>query len=448
MTTYVLDLNDSELRVARLGSDTGEIVAQSSGFAMIDGSIVFGEAALRQFRLHPRKINNQYWNRLNTEPLPTRGPNAANHADLIFRHFTDLIREAKLGTGDECFIATPGTTTNDQLGLLLGIAGEAGVMVSGLVDAGLAASVSHPAPKRVVHVDVALHRAVVTDLVKSEALTRQRADEIGELGLTNLLDAWVNVIADRFVRDARFDPLSIAATDQQVYNRLIDWLMDPARSRELVVEVDHRGSVRRAELGVDALIAKVAQRYRMLDRFSDNATVFLSHRAARLPGLVDHLSANAARVVSLDRSDLFRGIAAHQSLIRSDPNALRLITRLPVTPVAPVERERERDRETSPPTTLRFAPERPTHVLFGSDAVAIGQSLTIGRDGFPELPEDFPHDAVQIVVTSNGVQLRLKGPVGAMLDGDVVSGSASLVKGAVLDVAGFRFQLIRTRSGP
>src|SRR5262249_53940503 len=172
------------------------------------------------------------------------------------------------------------------------------------------ASVSHPAPKRVVHVDVLLHRAVVTELAKSEALARQRADDVGELGLTNLLDAWVNVIADRFVRDARFDPLSIAATDQQVYNRLLDWLSDPARPRELAVDVDHRGSVRRAEIGVDALVTKVAQRYRMLDRFSDNATVFLSHRAARLPGLAEHLAGNAARVVPLDRTDLFRGVAA------------------------------------------------------------------------------------------------------------------------------------------
>jgi hypothetical protein len=446
MTTYVLDTNDSELRIARLAADSGEVVALSNGFALIDGAIVFGDAALRQFRLHPRKINNQYWNRLNTEPLPTRAPNAANHADLVFRHFAELIRDAKFAAGDECFIATSGTTTNEQLGLLLGIAGEAGATVTGLVDAGLAASVSHPAPKRLVHIDVSLHRAVVTELVKSEALARQRADDVGELGLTNLLDAWVNVIADRFVRDARFDPLSIAATDQQVYNRLMDWLMDPARPREFVVDVDYRGSVRRAELNVDALVAKVVQRYRMLDRFTDGATVFLSHRAVRLPGLVDHVAANAARVTALDRLDLFRGVAAHRALIRSDPSALRLITRLPVTPVVPVERDRE--REPPPPTALRLAPERPTHVLFGSDAVAIGQSLTIGRDGFPELPEEFPHNVVQIVVTGNGVQLRLKEPVHATLDGDAVDGSAALVKGAVLDVAGFRFQLIRTRSGP
>jgi len=445
MTTYVLDLNDSELRIARLGADASEVVVQSNGFALIDDrSIVFGDPALKQFRLHPRKINNQFWNRLNTEPLPTRAPNAANHADLVFRHFAELLREAKFAPGDECFIATPGTTTNEQLGLLLGIAGEARAAVTGLVDAGLVASVAHPAPKRLVHVDVSLHRAVVTELGKGEGLARQRADEIAELGLANLLEAWANVIADRFVRDARFDPLSIAATDQQVYDRLIDWLLDPTRPREFGVDVDHRGSVRRAEINADALIAKVAQRYRMLDRFADGSTVFLSHRAARLPGLSEYLASIAARVVALDRMDLFRGVAAHQSLIRSDPNALRLVTRLPVAPVAPVERE----RESPPPTTLRLAPERPTHVLFGADAVAIGQSLTIGREGFPELPDDFPHDAVQIVVTGNGVQLRLREPVHATLDGDAVNGGAALVKGAVLDVAGFRFQLIRTRSGP
>ncbi|HET6472133.1 MAG TPA: hypothetical protein VFG38_09830 [Pseudomonadales bacterium] len=445
MTTFVLDLNDSELRLARIGADTSEVVAQSSGFALIeDRSIVFGDAALKQYRLHPRKINNHYWNRLNSEPLPARGRNAANNADLVYGHFAELLRTAGFAKGDECFIATPGTTTNEQLGLLLGIAAEAGAPVTGLVDAGLAACVAHPAPKRIVHIDVSLHRAVVTELTKAEGLARQRADEIGELGLTSLLDAWVNVIADRFVREARFDPLSIAATDQQVYDRLVDWLMDPARQREFGIDVDHRGSLRRAELSTDALVAKVAPRYRALDRFADGSTVFLSHRAARLPGLTEQLAATATRVVALERMDLFRGIVAHQGLIRSDPNALRLVTRLPVAPVVPVERE----REPTPAAPLRLAPERPTHVLYGSDAVAIGQSLTIGRDGFPELPDDFPHDAVQIVATGNGVQLRLKESVFVTLDGDAVNGSTALVKGAVLDVGGLRFQLIRTRSGP
>ncbi len=60
MPTYVLDMNDSELRIARVGADATDIVAQSIGFAMIDDrAIRFGESAMQQFRLHPRQVNNQ-----------------------------------------------------------------------------------------------------------------------------------------------------------------------------------------------------------------------------------------------------------------------------------------------------------------------------------------------------------------------------------------------------
>lgn len=443
MTTYVLDMNDSELRIARLGADAIDVVAQSNGFAIIDErSIRFGDSAMQQFRLHPRQVNNHYWNRMNTDPLAVRGPNTANHADLVYRHLADLVKQASVGAGDDFVIATPGTTSNEQLGLLLGITGEADVTVAGLVDAALAGSALQPTPKRAVHIDVFLHRAVITELTKSDGLARTRVDEVAELGLATLADAWVNAIADRFVRDARFDPLSIAAADQQLYNQLHAWLADSARPKEFGVDVDLRGSLRHAELSADALISKVAQRYRMLDRYVDGNLVLLSHRAARLPGLTEHVASSAARVVPLDRMDLFRSIATHQSLIRSDPAALRLVTRLPAQTTAA-------DREPPPPpTAIRLPPERPTHVLLGSDAVAIGQGLTFGREAFPELPVDFPRDSVQIVTGSNGVQLRLADGTVALLDGSPAQNGAGIAKGAVLEVAGARFQLIRTRSGP
>lgn len=444
MPTFVFDMNDSELRIARSGADGPDIAAQSIGFALIeDRAIRFGESALQQFRVHPRQVNNQFWNRLSADPLAVRGPNAANHADLVYRHFCELVHEAGVTATDEFVIATPGTTTNEQLGLLLGITAEAGIAVTGLVDNALGASVVHPSPKRVLHIDVFLHRGVITELTRTDGLARQRTEEISELGLTSLLDAWVNVIADRFVRDARFDPLSIAATDQQLYNQLHAWLRGATRPREFGIDVDHRGSLRRAELNVEALIDKVTPRYRMLDRHVDAATVFLSHRASRMPGLQEHLSGVAARVVALDPLDLFRGVAQHLSLIRSEPDALRLVTRLPAQ--SPIVFDRE---SPPPPTALRLPPERPTHVLLGSDAVAIGQTLALGRDAFPELPDDFPHDAIQIVAGGNAVQLRLRDDVHATLDGEPAHNGTSVSKGAVLAVAGARFQLIRTRSGP
>ncbi len=445
MATYVLDMNDSELRVARLEWDAIETVASSSGFALIDSrTIGFGEPAMQQFRLHPRQINNQYWNRLSTDPLAIRGPNTANHADLVYRHFVELVTEAAAGADDSFIIATPGTTSNEQLGLLLGIAAQAGITVTGLVDSALVACITHPCPRRVLHIDVFLHRAVVTEMTKTDGLARQRVEEIAELGFTNLLDAWANVIADRFVRDTRFDPLSIATTDQQLYNQLRERLQQIPLSREISIDIDHQGSLRRAELGIEALIDKAAPRYRMLDRHVDAATTFVSHRAAQLPGLLDHLGEVAGRVVTLDRMDLFRGIAQQQLLIHSDPQALRLVTRLPAQPSVGFERE----AVTAPPTTLRLPPERPTHILLGSDAVAIGQTLALGAEAFPELPAEFPHGAVQIVVGSNAVHLSLRDGVHASLDGDTAQNGATISKGSVLEVGSARFQLIRTRSGP
>ncbi len=343
-------MNDSELRIARVDGDVADIVAQSTGFAMIDDrAIRFGERAMQQFRLHPRQVNNQFWNRLNTDPLAVRGPDTANNADLVYRHVRRTgsrggVRSRMTNSSSQ----RPAPRRTNSWDCCSASLAEAGITVTGLVDNALAASILHPSPKRVLHVDVFLHRVVVTEMTKTDGLARQRVEEIAELGFTNLLDAWVNVIADRFVRDARFDPLSIATTDQQLYNQLLHWLRDPARPREFGIDVDLRGSLRRAELNDEALIDKVTPRYRMLDRHSDGATVFLSHRAARLPGLPAHLAGSAARVVTLD---------AHGSVPRhrvaSDVDPLR--SKSPAPRHAPARATDRRRGTRSPAATANRA---------------------------------------------------------------------------------------------
>jgi len=52
---------------------------------------------------------------------------------------------------------------------------------------------------------------------------------------------------------------------------------------------------------------------------------------------------------------------------------------------------------------------------------------------------------VQIAATSSGVQLKLRDTT-ATLDGEAAQNGAIVLKGAMLEVAGVRFQLIRTRS--
>ena len=66
---------------------------------------------------------------------------------------------------DEVLLALPGSYSHDQLGLILGIARACGLPVRGLVDAAVAASATRGATgERRIHLDLELHRAVVTEL--------------------------------------------------------------------------------------------------------------------------------------------------------------------------------------------------------------------------------------------------------------------------------------------
>jgi hypothetical protein len=78
VATFVLDLNDAELRI---GAE-GRTVAQTAGFALIlPSGLLFGEDAVRQFRLHPRQANNVFWHRLDTDALAVLAERT--HADIL-----------------------------------------------------------------------------------------------------------------------------------------------------------------------------------------------------------------------------------------------------------------------------------------------------------------------------------------------------------------------------
>jgi hypothetical protein len=436
MKRFLLDMNDSELRIAQIGERI-DVVTQSCGFALIDGrEVVIGERAMQQFRLHPRQANNQFWHRLSTDALPVRGPDTATFADLVYRQLQELARQAQIGPDDELFVAVAGSTSADQLGLLVGIAGELGLQVFGLTDAAVAASAHAPnAPLR--HLDVQLHRLVVTELTRrDDCIARERIHDIAELGLIGLMEAWINVLADRFVRDTRFDPLSIAATDQQLSTQLDRWLRDVPQRRNLSVEIQHEGTQRRAELPIEALAAKVAPRYRVLDPLVHAQPVAVSHRGARLPGLVEHLSGIASQVRVLDESALFDGFARATSAIRSGPDALRLVTRLPFTPAAT-------DVAKAAPAAAR---DVPSHVLHGHDAVPLFDGIELdaqsfGRDNRQPLPS-----APRVIAREGAYLLELGTNPDIRLNGLEARSGTLLAKGDVVDVAGERFEFIGVRS--
>ncbi|NJN52274.1 MAG: hypothetical protein HC809_11430 [Gammaproteobacteria bacterium] len=428
MTLFVLDLNDAELRMSREGA----IVARSRGFALIDqDELLLGDAAVRQFRLHPRQANNLFWHRLNSETLSHRGKDVANHADLVYRHLRALTETAKFTADDELIIAAPATTSTDQLGLLLGIAQQLGLKVAGLVDAGVAAAATTQTPERFSFIDVSLHRMSVTQIASAEQLQRTGSVEVNEVSLSALLEAWVNVIADRFVRETRFDPLANAATEQQVYNQVFDWLAAATTAPELAIEVGHGANARRIDVPAGVLIDKAANRYRLTETVLDGP-LLLSHRAAALPGFVAALRTRVEQVTVCEPNAIFAGVVLNSNAIRSSGDGLRFVTRLPSAGVS---------RPVAPAQTL------PTHVLWGHRAVPINAGITIGRDAFPDLPATFPDSAVAIARSADAVRLSVAAGTALAVDGAPARDGAELRCGSAIELAGVRFALIEVANG-
>jgi hypothetical protein len=455
MATFVLDLNDIDLRILR----DDVVLAGDSGFAFIQGAQVeFGDAARRRARLHPRQSSNQHWHRLALDPLAVRAPNLGNLADLVYRQLRDLTQRAGVGKSDELLVAAPGTVTPDQLGLLLGVAQELGIAIHGLVDAAVAAATQSTLSGRVTHVDLSLHRATVTSLEIGETVSRLAVQEVPDAGLLHIVDGWVNVVANRFVSETRFDPLRIAETEQQVYDQVHDWLTAAERGSELIVEASHRDALRRVTVPTMALIDKAITRLRSLsDAIPSHGTVLLSHRAAGVPGLSDRLVADRATLFPLPSAALPRGIALNLERVRSSPDALKFVTRLnragasePASaatppPAAARPAPAETPRPTPPASDLRV----PTHVLYHGRARAIGTRLLVGRAAFPEghRADALPERVVLVEQSADSVWVRPIDGIALTLNAKPMVEPARARIGDVVRAESHEFVLIRVLDG-
>jgi len=218
--TLALEINDAGIVLAR----DGHVVAEVPGCAMLDErEPQTGEAAVQRARLRPLYAETRYWQDLGTEPLQRPMPAASSFADIAYAQLAQIAREAGV-SGSETLYAVPAWYTREQLGVLLGVAREAGLPAVGLVDAGLAAAALEPVPAGTVHLELSLHRATLTVLEHLGELRRVRYELLPQHGWLALQQAWIDMAGAAFVRKTRFDPLHEAAGEQRLWDGLPGWL--------------------------------------------------------------------------------------------------------------------------------------------------------------------------------------------------------------------------------
>ena len=144
----------------------------------------------------------------------------------------------------------------------------------------------------IVHVDIHLHRTVVTGVELGTTVRRSVHRSLEGQGLIQLYDAWVRCIAAIFVQTTRFDPLHRAQTEQAIYDRLPRWLAAFAMQDSMTVEMTaQNGATHTARLSREQMIGCATGFYVGLAQTIEGLcggrpfSLQLSDGAARLPGL-------------------------------------------------------------------------------------------------------------------------------------------------------------------
>jgi hypothetical protein len=464
--------------------ESGLVLPPDPGYALVDGEeLVTGHAALRRGRLKPRRVHHRFWDELDTTPLSRPFPRGLNRGDLahaqLSRIRSTLLQRPTLAPSkrparprafgarcppadpatDYIILAVPGSFSADQLSLILGIAKACEMPVAGMVDAAVAASAHGYPGTRLLHLDLLLHRAVLTEMIQEDGeVARRHVETIDETGLVELLDLWAKYIADLFIHETRFDPLHSAATEQGLYDHLPETLARLRRADSALLVMEAGGKEKSVEIGHRQLVAAADRIYRsilQLVRSSADtgpaATLLLSHRITQLPGLEQQLvDAVGTAMVKLSAGAAAAGALEHRQLISAPTDEVPFVTRLPAIAIVEADSPVADDDEEPPSEQVA---RRPTHVVHEGVAypiteqlLALGTELQEGGRGI-ELAGStagVSRAHCSIFVSEGQVVVEDHSTYGSFLNGERVDGTATLEAGDRLRLGspGIELQLI------
>jgi hypothetical protein len=434
---------------------------ESPGFALPEKNrLLVGKAAESKARLHPRRFQNFFWDRLTQEPLKQPSPYARNHAEMAFAHLAKIWDQIKRH-GNEMIVAVPGYWDRNQLGLLLGIAEALSIPLKGIVAQPVAAS-SWPSQERsLLHLDIHLHRVEIAFLEQGDRLDLKDTVTIEGKGLHDLYRAWVEAIAGEFVHTTRYDPLHEAVSEQELYNRLPEVLVVLRHNPFVMFEMTAGHESYRISLSRDLFTKKSENLFKEIDRQIGSIrkrygredqplTLQLTQRIGRLPGcreMTDNMT--DVRVIALEPGSGAIGVLNLKDEI-SKQKAQRGVPFLTsrqwqgTLPEAGISSSR-------PPVTHDLEP--PTHLLYRNKAYPISdRPLIIGRgrrqDGvnvtMVGAPSDVSSRHCSIQRRSKEVVLTDYSTHGTFVDDIKVSGTIVLKLGQIIRVGtpGEKFQLI------
>jgi hypothetical protein len=443
MTILGIDLNDSAILVV----DGRNEPATAPGYAVgHGGDILVGYDARKLARLHPRQTTNRFWQDLSDQPLANMMGGQVSAADLVHAQLEDLVAGFRDDLDGAIFVV-PAHWSNEQLGLLLGVAEDIAVPVLGLVDSAVAATRSEYPGRTLLHVDASLHQLTIAQMSQSGRSSIQDRHAIDRIGIDRLERTCVELIARHFVESTRFDPLHDGQSEQTLYDNLYTWLGSLKTRKEVKLSMsfggnDFSATVKAADVVAHIVdfVEPVVQNVRNLLSVGMPAAVQLTNRLAVFPGFVEAM----ARMAQVDVFVLEPGATASGALSRAIhlppiDEGIRMTVALPWDrpPMADAGVVAESADES--PDDDR----RPTHVLYdgrayrlGSTAFSIGSELAPGDYGaaLNGRVSGISRRHCSIRAGQHGVEVVDHSRFGTRLNGHTIDGAAILQSGDVISL--------------
>lgn len=283
MTVAVLELNDQNLIIQ---TEDGTQHTEP-GFAQLTANgIITGDSARAVAWQQPQQSYNQYWRQFNQLALPSKQRWARHHADIAFAQIKQLV--AAVGSPEQLILSVPGSFSDEQLSLLLGLASAVPVEIVAVIDSALASSAGQDNDALVI--ELQLQQAVVTRLTKvddRQQITDQEV--IPDLGVMQLYNAVARHISDQLIADYRYDPLHTSDGEQLIYDQLPHWLMQLGWENEITVTVPSAQGDLNLVLRKQQIAEILEQRLNGLNTLikkHPGAELCFSHSASLLPTLL------------------------------------------------------------------------------------------------------------------------------------------------------------------
>ena len=381
MSLAVLELNDQLLLIQAEGG----LVHAEPGFARLSADgVESGVNARASAWLVPQNSYNQYWCHLNQTALAPKQKWARHHADIAFAQLRQLWHE--VDSPDELVILVPGSFTDDQISLLLGLINALPATPVSVIDNALPACLSRHGDT--LYLDMQLHQSVLSVCrTMGTKLSVVDQEVFADLGLLQIFNSVARHISNLLVDSVRYDPLHTAKGEQAIFDQLPDWLTRLRWENEVSAVMhsdkgEHPFILRREK--VSHLLGERLVNLRSFIAKHPDCELLLSHASGLLAGLSDDF----ANVDVMGQSASLDQVFAIQADMIGQADGLYRARSLSHDRVS-----QQHNDHQSPLAT---------HVLFGDQALPLNKPVSIhfGEQGI-QLVSSFDKSAALTVVLRN-----------------------------------------------